>query len=182
MSPTSPTDRCSTPKEASAAARLSGISARNLHCGAPGTYRGPRPGQASDQCRAASRVADSRLDVVLLDTAPEADSARGIGYLRRSDWALVPVKGAEEASVQAIGPVLEWLEAATNCRLVGFLPTMATPRWAESRLWMDELQRLERSSGASLFAPIPARASLAARLDGHRHAPLTKEILRAVCP
>jgi hypothetical protein len=56
-------------------------------------------------------------DIVLLDTAPEADAARGIGYLRRADWALVPVKGPEEASVQAIGLVLEWLEAAPNCRL-----------------------------------------------------------------
>ncbi len=120
-------------------------------------------------------------DLVLLDTAPEADAARGIGYLRRSDWALVPVKGPEEASVQAVGLVLEWLEAAPNCRLLGFLPTMATLRWAESRQWLDEPHRLAERCGARVFAPIPARASLAAwRLDGHPYAPLAEEILRAV--
>jgi cellulose biosynthesis protein BcsQ len=125
---------------------------------------------------------DGPADIVLLDTAPEADTARGIGYLRRADLALVPVKGPEEASVQAIGLVLEWLESAPNCRLLGFLPTMATPRWAESRLWMDELDRLARNNGATVFASIPMRASLAAwRLDGHPYAPLAKE-LRAVRP
>jgi hypothetical protein len=31
-------------------------------------------------------------DVVILDTAPEADQARALEYLRRSDWVLVPVK------------------------------------------------------------------------------------------
>jgi cellulose biosynthesis protein BcsQ len=122
-------------------------------------------------------------DMVLLDTAPEADTARGIGYLRRAGWALIPVKGPEEASVQAIGLVLEWLEAAPNCRLLGFLPTMATLRWAESRLWMGELQRLADRHGARVFSPIPARASLAAwRLDGHPYAQVAEEILRAVRP
>jgi len=124
---------------------------------------------------------EGHADIVLLDTAPEADTARGIGYLRRADWVLVPVKGSEEASVQAIGLVLEWLESAPNCRLLGFLPTMATPRWAESRLWMDELEQLARSNGATVFTSIPMRASLAAwRLDGHPYAPLAKELLRAV--
>jgi len=124
---------------------------------------------------------DGPADIVLLDTAPEADTARGVGYLRRADWALVPVKGPEEASVQAIGLVLEWLEAARNCRLLGFLPTMATLRWAESRLWMDELERLAQSRGARIFSPIPSRASVAAwRLDGHPYASLAEEVLHAI--
>jgi cellulose biosynthesis protein BcsQ len=120
-------------------------------------------------------------DLVLLDTAPEADRARGIGYLRRSDWVLVPVKGPEEASVQAIGLVLEWLESAPNCRLLGFVPTMATLRWAESRQWMAELQRLALSRGVQVFEPITSRASLAAwRLDGHPYSALADEVLRAI--
>jgi cellulose biosynthesis protein BcsQ len=120
-------------------------------------------------------------DLVLLDTAPEADTARGIGYLRRADWALVPVKGPEEASVQAIGLVLEWLKSASNCRLLGFVPTMATLRWVESRQWMEELHRLARSLGVQVFEPIPSRASLAAwRLDGHPYASLAEQVARAV--
>ena len=120
-------------------------------------------------------------DVVLLDTAPEADRARGIGYLRRANWVLVPVKGPEEASVQAIGLVLEWLESAPNCRLLGFVPTMATLRWAESRQWLGELQNLASSRGVQVFDPIPSRASLAAwRLDGHPYASLAEQVLHAV--
>ncbi len=117
---------------------------------------------------------------MLLDTAPEADAARGIGYLRRADWAIVPVKGPEEA-VQAVGLVLEWLESAANCRLFGFLPTMATLRWTESRQWLGELHRLAKHCGARVFAPIPARASLAAwRLGSPPYAPLAAEVLRAI--
>lgn len=120
-------------------------------------------------------------EIVLLDTAPEADSARGIGYLRRADWALVPVKGPEEASVQAIGLVLEWLEAARNCRLLGFVPTMATLRWAESRQWLGELERLAQSRGVRVFSPIRSRASVAAwRLDGHPYAELAEEVQDAI--
>jgi cellulose biosynthesis protein BcsQ len=122
-------------------------------------------------------------DFVLLDTAPEADTTRGIGYLRRADWALVPVKGPEEASVQAVGLVLEWLEAAPNCRLLGFVPTMATLRWSESRQWLIELRHLAKGRGTQVFEPIPSRASLAAwRLDGHPYAQLAEELLRAVGP
>jgi cellulose biosynthesis protein BcsQ len=124
---------------------------------------------------------DGPADFVLLDTAPEADTARGVAYLRRADCVLVPVKGPEEASVQAIALVLEWLQAAPNCQLLGFLPTMATLRWAESRLWMDELQRLAARHRTRVFSPIPARASLAAwRLDGHPYAAVAEEILSAV--
>jgi cellulose biosynthesis protein BcsQ len=127
-------------------------------------------------------IADSGpADVVLLDTAPEADTARGIGYLRRADWVLVPVKGPEEASVQAISLVLDWLKAAPNCRLLGFVPTMATLRWAESRQWLGELQCLARSHEVEVFESIPARASLAAwRLDGHPYAALAERVLDAV--
>jgi cellulose biosynthesis protein BcsQ len=129
-------------------------------------------------------IADSGpADMVLLDTAPEADTARGIGYLRRADWVLVPVKGPEEASVQAISLVLDWLKSAPNCRLLGFVPTMATLRWAESRQWLDELQRLARSCAVQVFEPISSRASLAAwRLDGHPYAALAEQMIRAVRP
>ena len=34
-------------------------------------------------------------DLVILDTAPEAQRERALDYLRRSDWLLVPVKGPE---------------------------------------------------------------------------------------
>jgi cellulose biosynthesis protein BcsQ len=127
-------------------------------------------------------IADSgHVDLVLLDTAPEADTARGIGYLRRAHWVLVPVKGPEEASVQAISLVLEWLKSAPGCRLLGFVPTMATLRWAESRQWLAELERLARSYGVAVFEPIPSRASLAAwRLDGHPYASLADQVLRAI--
>jgi cellulose biosynthesis protein BcsQ len=120
-------------------------------------------------------------DVVILDTAPEADAARGIGYLRRADWVLVPVKGPEEASVQAISLVLDWLKSAPNCRLLGFVPTMATIRWAESRQWMDELERLADKNNAEVFEPIASRASIAAwRVDGHPYASLAEHVLHAI--
>src|SRR5436305_7142359 len=35
------------------------------------------------------------VDVRIIDTAPEVDGARALGYLRESDWAIVPVKGPE---------------------------------------------------------------------------------------
>jgi CobQ/CobB/MinD/ParA nucleotide binding domain len=35
------------------------------------------------------------VDVRIIDTAPEVDNARAVGYLREVDWALVPVKGSE---------------------------------------------------------------------------------------
>jgi cellulose biosynthesis protein BcsQ len=129
-------------------------------------------------------IADSGpADMVLLDTAPEADRARGIGYLRRADWALVPVKGPEEASVQAISLVLEWLKSAPDCRLLGFVATMATLRWAESRQWLAELEHLAHRHDVQVFEPIPSRASLAAwRLDGHPYAALAEQILHAIRP
>jgi hypothetical protein len=91
------------------------------------------------------------------------------------------VKGPEEASVQAISLVLEWLESAPNCQLLGFVPTIATLRWTESRQWMTELQRLARRHRVQVFDPIPSRASLAAwRMDGHPYAKLAEQVLHAV--
>lgn len=93
----------------------------------------------------------------------------------------MPVKGPEEASVQAVGLVLEWLKAAPNCRLLGFLPTMVTLRWSESRSWLEELERLAERCGARVFPPITARASLAAwRLDGHPYGQLAENVLHAL--
>ena len=51
---------------------------------------------------AASPMDDNDADVVLLDTAPEAQRERALEILRRADWLLVPVKGPEEGSVQAL--------------------------------------------------------------------------------
>jgi cellulose biosynthesis protein BcsQ len=74
-------------------------------------------------------------DLVILDTAPEADQARALEYLRRSDWLLVPVKGPEEDSVPGVADAhgldppggdraLDWLpadHAQTAARLVEVL-------------------------------------------------------------
>src|ERR671932_2590478 len=70
-------------------------------------------------------------DLVILDTAPEAQRERALDYLRRSDWLLVPVKGPEEGSVQALPALLRWLQEADGARLLGFLPTMHKPRRVE---------------------------------------------------
>jgi hypothetical protein len=53
---------------------------------------------------------------------------RALEYLRRADWVLVPVKGPEEGSVQALPALLRWLQEANGARLLGFLPTMHKPR------------------------------------------------------
>jgi cellulose biosynthesis protein BcsQ len=37
-------------------------------------------------------------DIRIIDTAPEVDSARALGYLREADYALIPVKGPEAAA------------------------------------------------------------------------------------
>ena len=63
-------------------------------------------------------------DLVILDTAPEADRARAIRQLRRADWVLVPVKGPEQASVQALPLPTDWIREADHARLLAFLPTM----------------------------------------------------------
>jgi hypothetical protein len=74
-------------------------------------------------------------------------------------------------------------ESAPSCGLLGSVPTMTTLRWAESRQWLGELERLANSRSARVFEPIASRASLAAwRLDGHPYAALAEEISRAICP
>jgi cellulose biosynthesis protein BcsQ len=119
-------------------------------------------------------------DLVILDTAPEAQRERALDYLRRSDWLLVPVKGPEEGSVQALPALLRWLQEAGSTRLLGFLPTMHKPRRAEARYWLGELERLADRCRTRVFQPIADLASVAAwRLDGHPYASVAEEVLRA---
>jgi cellulose biosynthesis protein BcsQ len=119
-------------------------------------------------------------DLVLLDTAPEAQRERALGYLRRADWLLVPVKGPEEGSVQALPALLRWVDEAHGARLLGFLPTMHKPRRAEARYWLGELQRLAQRQRTRVFEPIGDLASVAAwRLDGHPYSAIAEEVLRA---
>ena len=120
------------------------------------------------------------VDLVLLDTAPEAQRERALAYLRRADWLLVPVKGPEEGSVQALPVLLRWLEEANGSRLLGFLPTMFKPRRAEARYWLGELLRLAERHRTRVFEPIGDLASVAAwRLDGHPYAGVAEELLHA---
>jgi cellulose biosynthesis protein BcsQ len=121
-------------------------------------------------------------DIIILDTAPEAQRGRALEHLRRADWLLVPVKGPEEGSVQALPALLRWLQEADHARLVGFLPTMHKPRRVEARYWLSELQRLAERHQTRVFEPIGDLASIAAwRLDGHPYAGVAEELLRATC-
>ena len=52
---------------------------------------------------------DSTAALRIVDTAPEVDADRAVGYLREAHWALVPVKGPEAGSVLALPLLLEWL-------------------------------------------------------------------------
>jgi cellulose biosynthesis protein BcsQ len=67
---------------------------------------------------------DPSSTIRIVDTAPDVNAERAVGYLREADWALVPVKGPEAGSVLALPLLLEWLEEAHGARLMGFLPTM----------------------------------------------------------
>jgi cellulose biosynthesis protein BcsQ len=113
----------------------------------------------------------------IVDTAPEVNTDRAVGYLREADWALVPVKGPEAGSVLALPLLLEWLEQAHGVSLLGFVPTMYKARRGDSRLWLGELERLAAKTGTRVFAPIGDLASLASfRLDGHPYAPLAAAV------
>ncbi len=120
-------------------------------------------------------------DLVILDTAPEADQARALEYLRRSDWVLVPVKGPEEDSVQALPMLMGWIRQVGTARLIGFLPTMHKPRRASSRYWLGELHRLADRNNTRVFAPINDMASIADKtLTGHPYAAVATEVLHAI--
>jgi len=116
---------------------------------------------------------DPTCEVRIVDTAPEVDADRAIGYLREAQWVLVPVKGPEAGSVLALQLLLNWLKGTHGVRLLGFLPTMYKPRRGDSRQWLGELERLAEQTGTRVFAPIGDLASLASfRLDGHPYAAL----------
>lgn len=128
-----------------------------------------------------SHAFDGAVDLVLVDTAPEAQRERFIDILRRAHWAIVPVKGPEASSVQALPMLMQWVNDAHGARVLGFLPTMYKPRRAETRYWMTELEAFAERHGARVLSPIGDLASVAAwRLDGHPYAPLAQEVLRAV--
>jgi len=117
-------------------------------------------------------------DLVILDTAPEALRERAIDILKRADWAIVPVKGPEASSVQALPLLMQWVAEARHARVLGFLPTMHKPRRAETRYWMGELEAFAARHRARVLAPIGDIASVAAwRLDGHPYAALAEEVL-----
>jgi cellulose biosynthesis protein BcsQ len=123
---------------------------------------------------------DTEVDLVLLDTAPEAQRERAIEVLRRTDLVIVPVKGPEASSVQALPMLMQWIGEASHARVLGFLPTMYKPRRAETRYWMSELEAFAARHDARVLPTIGDLASVAAwRLDGHPYAPLALEVLRA---
>ena len=130
------------------------------------------------QLASSSIVENEVIDLVLLDTAPEAQRERAVEVLRRADWAIVPVKGPEASSVQALPMLMQWVAEARHAQVLGFLPTMYKPRRAETRYWMAELGAFAEQHGARVLSPIGDIASVAAwRLDGHPYAPLAQEVL-----
>jgi cellulose biosynthesis protein BcsQ len=130
---------------------------------------------------AATAAAVDDVDLVLVDTAPEALRDRAIEVLRRADWVIVPVKGPEASSVQALPMLMQWVAEASSARVLGFLPTMYKPRRADTRYWMSELEAVAARHGARVLRPIGDMASVAAwKLDGHPYASLAEEVLHAV--
>ncbi len=118
-------------------------------------------------------------DLVILDTAPEADRPRAIRHLRRADWVLVPVKGPEQASVQALPLLMDWIHEAGHARVLAFLPTMHKPRRASSRHWLEQLEVLANRYETRVLAPIGDLVSMADwQLTGHPYAHVADEILR----
>jgi cellulose biosynthesis protein BcsQ len=116
---------------------------------------------------------DAAAALRIVDTAPEVNAERAIGYLREADWVLVPVKGPEAGSVLALPLLLDWLDQAHGARLLGFVPTMYKARRGDSRQWLGELDRLAAKTSTRIFPPIGDLASLASfRMDGHPYAPL----------
>lgn len=120
-------------------------------------------------------------DLVILDTAPEADQARALEYLKRADWVLVPVKGPEEDSVQALPMLMSWIRQVRSVRLIGFLPTMHKPRRASSKYWLAQLERLAERHDTRVLAPINDLASIADKtLAGHPYARAAEDVLDAI--
>jgi cellulose biosynthesis protein BcsQ len=124
---------------------------------------------------------DAPADIVILDTAPEAQERRALDYLRRSDWTLIPVKGPEVDSVQALPMLMGWIAQVPGVQLIGFLPTMHKPRRASSKYWLGQLQRLAAEHGTRMLPPIADMASIADKsIAGHPYAGVAEEV-RARC-
>jgi hypothetical protein len=57
---------------------------------------------------------DQSAAIRIIDTAPEVNADRAVGYLRDADWVLVRVKGPEAGSVLALPLLLDWLQKPTG--------------------------------------------------------------------
>jgi cellulose biosynthesis protein BcsQ len=126
-------------------------------------------------------VPSAGADLAILDTAPEADRPRAISHLRRADWVLVPVKGPEQASVQALPLLMDWIHEASHARLLGFLPTMHKARRSSSRHWLTQLELLAERYDTNVFSPIGDLASIADwQLSGHPYAHVADQVLNAL--
>jgi hypothetical protein len=94
---------------------------------------------------------------------------------------LVPVKGPEQASVQALPLLMDWLHEANHARLLAFLPTMHKTRRASSQHWLEQLQQPARRYQAMVLAPIGDLASIADwHLTGHPYAHVAQAVLRTL--
>ena len=97
-----------------------------------------------------------------------------------ADWVLVPVKGPEQASVQALPLLMDWIREAGHARVLAFLPTMHKARRSSSRHWLEQLEVLAERYDTKVLAPIGDLASIADwQLSGHPYAHVAEEILRA---
>ena len=89
------------------------------------------------------------------------------------------MKGREQASVQALPLLMDWIREAGHARLLGFLPTMHKARRSSSRHWLGRPHLLAERYQARVLAPIGAMASIADwQLTGHPYAHVAEEVLR----
>lgn len=119
--------------------------------------------------------------VTLVDTAPEASFDALARVVRLADWLLVPVKGPELGSVQVLFTFLRWFEQQSDCRLLGFLPTMYKPRRQQVAHWMAELRKLADQYETTLFDPIPDSAAIGKwSAEGHPYATLARMVAEKI--
>ena len=78
-------------------------------------------------------LGEDRSAARIVDTAPELNAERALGYLREADWALVPVKGPEAGSILAL-PILFFV-------VLYFL--MIAPNQKKQKKWQEMLSKLK---------------------------------------
>ena len=89
------------------------------------------------------------------------------------------MKGPEQASVQALPLLMDWLHEANHARLLAFLPTMHKNRRASSQHWLEQLHMLAECYRTEVLAPISDLASSADwQLTGHPYAHVAQAVLR----